>query len=152
MAFRLVGLAAELRQNQRLNAVAFQLHLAEIHMAAVHIALISAEPAGGGIDESSIVQFFEPVEYIVAVKLTPCFVENGPVADARMILQLLDCSFHSLQKSPAADGICMQPGIVQLLDADRGQCRVPQEIVVAVIDHILPDDHAQLVALIIEFF
>ena len=41
--------------------------------------------------------------------------------------------------------------IVQLLDTYRGQCGIPQEIVVAVVDHILENHHAQLITLIVEF-
>ena len=46
----------------------------------------------------------------------------------------------------------MQVAVVQLLNADSGQRRIPQEIVIAIIDHVLENDHAQFIALVIELF
>ena len=46
----------------------------------------------------------------------------------------------------------MEVSVIPFLNAHRGQSRIPQEIVVGIIHHILPDDHAQFVTLVIEFF
>ena len=56
MSLRLVGSAAEFRENQGLFAVALQFHLPEIHMAAVHITFFPAEPAGSAVNERGIIQ------------------------------------------------------------------------------------------------
>ena len=120
-------------------------------MAAIHIGVTAAEPAGGGVDKAGVVQLTELGAYIIAVKLAPTLVEDSPVADAGVVFQLVHCGFHSFEEHFAGRCVPMKPAVVQLLDADGGQGCVTQEIVVAVVDHILKDDHAQLVTLIIKF-
>ena len=121
-------------------------------MAAVHIRQFPPEPAGGGIDKSGIIQFFANFIDHIAFKLPPAFIENGPVANTGVVFQLTDRSLHALQELFSAFQIRMQPVVCQLLQTHRGQHRISQEAVIAVVDHILEDDHAQLIALIVKFF
>ena len=68
-----------------------------------------------------------------------------------MVLQLLDRGGHALQKCLPGGGVFVQISVIQLLHTHGGQCGVPQEIVVAVVDHVLKDYHAQFVALVVKF-
>ena len=152
MAIAFVGFAAKLREHQGFLAVTGELDLAEVDMAAIHIGVMAAEPAGGRIDETGIVQLFEDVVDIVAVELAPALIENRPVANAGMVLQLIYRCCHAIEEHFAGRGVAVHLAVVQFLDAHSRKCRVTEEAVVAVVDHVLENDHAQLVTLVVEFF
>ena len=151
MPLRFVGLAAEFREHQGFDAVAGELHLSEIHMAAVHIALLPPEPAGGAVDKAGIIPLFEGFKDIIAVKLAPGFVEDGPVTNAGMVFQLHDSLGRVHQEAQPVQPVFMHIFVLQLLDARRWQRGVPEEIIVGIVHHILPYDHAQFIALIVKF-
>ena len=120
-------------------------------MAAVHIRLFLSEPTGSGIDDAAVIQRFQLFVNTFAVKLTPTFIKDGPVENAGVVFQLMYGSFHAPQKFPAGVFVAVHRLIRQFLNANRGQRRIPQEGIIAVIDHVLEHHHAQLVALVVEF-
>gem|GEM_PF-130160 len=120
-------------------------------MAAVHIGVLSTEPAGGGVDEAGSVQRAEPSADAVAVELPPALVEDRPVADAGVVFQLVHRVGRAAAEGIAASFIQVKTPVVPFLNADGGKHGVPEITVAAVVDHVLPDDHAQPVALIVEF-
>ena len=150
----LIGIAAKFRQHQRQLSVALQLQLPEIDMAAVHVGILPAEPAGGGIDPPGIVQLTQLIAHGIAVKLTPAFIEDGPVDDAGMVLQLMNGCLHGCQELLSGTRIPVQVLVLHPFlgtQGDRGQHRVPEIAVITVVHHVLKYHHTKLVALIIEF-
>ena len=145
------AMAAEFAEDQRLLFRLQALPGAKVDVAAVHIGALSPEPSGGGVNKPGRIQLLEDGVDIVAVRLAPALVENGPVADTGVVFQLVDHGLHGREECFPGFGVPVKVFVVHLLNAYRGQCRIPEEIVVAVVDHILKYDHTQLVAQIVKF-
>ena len=150
MVFHRVAVAAALAEHQRL-LLRFQLFEgAEVDVQAFHICVCAPKPAGSGVDKPAAICLFQPFVGGVAAELPPSLVKNGPVADTGVIFQLIDRGIHALIKGFPGGKIFVAADIVLLLNTDGGQRRIPQKTVIAVVHHILENNHTQLVAGIIE--
>ena len=69
-----------------------------------------------------------------------------------MVFQLIYQRFGTAEKSFPMTGLVMPGAVVQVLDACRRKGCIPEETVIGIVHHILPDEHAQFVTLVVEFF
>ena len=67
-----------------------------------------------------------------------------------MIPELPDGRLHAVRKDAPRFGIGIQAFVAPLLKVQRRKHRVPHIAVHAVVDHVLKDDHAEPVAVVIE--
>ena len=68
-----------------------------------------------------------------------------------MVFQLIHRVSCALTEGIAASFVPVKAPVVPLLNADGGKHGVPEIAVAAVVDYVLPDNHTQPVALIVEF-
>ena len=122
----------------------------EVDVQALHVALFLPEPAGGGVDEAARVQGPQPVIGFVGAELSPALVEDGPEADAGVLVQGPHRLLHGPEEAVPGLRVPVPPPVRQAGEAECGKERVVAEGVVAVVDHVLEHHHAQPVAVIVE--
>ena len=145
---------AELRQDDhaalfvRLKAVRL-----EVHVQALHVAHALIMPAAGVVDQPRGVEPAEQANRILRVKLPPALVERHPQDNARAVLQLRDqfLQLAGIAVAPLRVRAGKKP-VMAVLEMNAGdeRCGDGQQIVLSAAGgHILPDQHAQPVAVII---
>ena len=55
-----------------------------------------------------------------------------------------------MQESLSGFGIAVQIAVISLFETNGGECCVTEKVIISVVDHVLKDNHAQSVAIIIE--
>ena len=124
----------------------------EIDMEAFHVAQFLCKPSGGTVRKPCAVQRFQPAEGVIRKELAPALVENGPQADARMIPQRPDRRVHRVQEVFPRGRIPVHPDVIPGPDSNCRQNRILEITVFAAVHHVLENDHAQAVAVVIELF
>ena len=121
----------------------------EIDVLAVKIALTLGKPAGGGVIQTGGIQRFEAVIGLVRPELTPPFVEDGVGDNTGVVVEVADGVLTVAQEElfPLVQALAV---VMQLLDTDGGEGGVPEEGIIAAVDHILHDQHTQTVAGVVE--
>ena len=148
---KLQGPAAEFRQELRAVLPAGP-QFPEIDMQAFHVALFLGKPAGSAVDEPGIVQHFQPAVRVIRAELAPSLVEDGPEADTGMVPEQPDGSLHCVQEVLPGSRVPVEPGILPGLESGSRKDRVTEKTVFPAVHHVLENNHAEPVTVIVELF
>ena len=149
-----VDIAAELRQQRgAAELVELEFVLLEVHVQAAHIAEALIVPAAGGVDRAGFVHGLDDLHGRLAVKLAPALVERHPHGDARVVVERGDHVAQLVQKRLARRHVRAAeeriPAVVEM-PARHERGRDDERVVAsAAAGHILPDEHAQPVTVVI---
>ena len=154
MALDAVDIAAELRQQRgAAELIGLEPVLLEIHVQAAHIAEALVVPAAGRVDRAGLVHGPDDLHGRLAVKLAPALVERHPHGDARVVVergdhvaQLVQKRFARRHVRAAEEGI---PAVVEVPARHERGGDDERVVALAAAGHVLPDEHAQPVAVIV---
>ena len=144
---------AILRERERAPVV-FELYGAEVDVAALHFLAALILPAARVVNKARGVEHFELVRHFQRVKLAPALVEHGPERDARAVIEMAHRVRHLAPEPRAGEhaapavGLCVP--VRKIDNAERRQCgNVEKAVRLPAGYHVLPDDHAEPVAVIV---
>ncbi len=113
------------------------------------------EPAAGGVNDPGWIHFFQDFIVLQGMELSPAFVEDRPKTDRRDVAEEFDGFPHFLAEGfPRILGVPSETAEVfhigKPLQAERREGSHLPEGIAAAVHHVLPDDHPQPVAVVIE--
>ena len=125
----------------------------DIFVHALEVAALLIVPAARVVNDSRGIVCLDGIADLLRVELTPALVEGHPAADAGAVIEIV---YHLEQLAAVVIAPLLfaaaEPVIFIILDADadiRQNTRKDISDILAAADHILPDYHAESVAVIV---
>ena len=152
--FNAIVVAAEFREDDRAApAILFVMVRVEIDVITLKVTRPLVVPSAGVVDRPRRVVFANPRRDSRRDKLSPTLVEQHPYRDGNDTYEMAEHRFEILLILPAAFGIfSREKPIVTVFHRMIDKQRIRNEelvVLAAAVDHVLPDEHAEPVAVII---
>ena len=119
-------------------------------MERIKVRFLRVEPSGCAVEETLWIALFQLSVGIRIILLTPAFVVDGVGDDTRMGFQMIDRFLGMTDKEFISLRILERE--FQFLQSDHRQNSILEEAVLSGIDHVLDDQDAVFIAIVVERF
>ena len=148
------GVAAELRERDgSMKLVGLKMIRAEVDVQALKLPNFLIVPAAGVVNDAGVIELLNVRCRVCRVELTPALVEGDPRADAREAVELGnhlgELGVVARARHRVGAGELFIVVVLAVDTSDKGRGDREKVVCSAAVYHVLPDEHAEAVAVII---